>query len=157
MQLCKPFLVLHCNYNGGVGQKFNLVVTSDWGSYWRKVNASELHFARSFQGFPTGPYLAHSNTHPKYCIWPYLGAYLSALNMVKWGIPFRSIGPTSQKGGEEGGAVWRETYLGKTHFLTSVSIDPWTKNPLCAFWISKNVVFVKHSTDQLVLNTFIAL
>ena len=89
------------------------------GSYWPiKIKASELHFSRSFQGYPTGPYLAHSNTHPKYCIWPYLGAYLSALNMVKWGIPFRSIGPTSQKGGEEGGAVWREgDIFGKNAFF----------------------------------------
>ena len=28
------------------------------GSYWHKVNASELHFARSFQGQPIWPYLA---------------------------------------------------------------------------------------------------
>ena len=34
------------------------------GSYWPKINASELHFARSFQGHPTWPYLAHSNTRP---------------------------------------------------------------------------------------------
>ena len=85
---------------------------------------------------------------------PYLGAYLSALHMVMWGIPFTSIGPTSQKsqqnlifvrlvgwvrgwglgGGRGGGADQREgDVFGKTHFLTSVSIDPWTKNPLCAF------------------------
>ena len=28
------------------------------GSYWPKTNASELHYARSFQGHPTWPYLA---------------------------------------------------------------------------------------------------
>ena len=33
------------------------------------VTASELHCARSFQGYPTRPYLAHSNTGPKNCIW----------------------------------------------------------------------------------------
>ena len=38
-------------------------------SYWPKINATELHFARSFQGYPTWPYLAHSNTRPNYCIW----------------------------------------------------------------------------------------
>ena len=28
--LCKPFLVLHCNYNGEIGHKFDLVITFDW-------------------------------------------------------------------------------------------------------------------------------
>ena len=32
-------------------------------SYWPKNNASELHFARSFQGHPTWQYLAHPNMH----------------------------------------------------------------------------------------------
>ena len=27
----KPFLVLHCNYNGEIGQKFDLVITFDEG------------------------------------------------------------------------------------------------------------------------------
>ena len=36
------------------------------GSYWPKNNASELHFARSFQGHPTWPYLERPNMH----IWP---------------------------------------------------------------------------------------
>ena len=31
------------------------------GSYWPKNNASELHFARSFQGHPNWPYLARPN------------------------------------------------------------------------------------------------
>ena len=63
------------------------------GSYWPKTNASELHFARSFQGHPTWPYLARPNMHPNmhiWHIWPYLaylGAYLGARNMVKWGVP----------------------------------------------------------------------
>ena len=77
---------------------------------WPKINATELHFARSFQGYPTRPYLAHSNTRPKYRIWSYLGVYLSAPKMIKWGIPekilqnavqmcwsYRSIIPSSQK------------------------------------------------------------
>ena len=34
------------------------------GSYWHKVNVSELHFARSFQGYPTWPYLECTNTCP---------------------------------------------------------------------------------------------
>ena len=38
------------------------------GSYWPKTNASELHFAGSFQGYSTRPYLAHSNMQPKYHI-----------------------------------------------------------------------------------------
>ena len=47
---------------------------------WPKINATELHFARSFQGYPTRPYLEHSNVRPKFriwCDWPYSGAYLS--------------------------------------------------------------------------------
>ena len=28
--MCKQFLVLHCNYNGEIGQKFDLVITFDW-------------------------------------------------------------------------------------------------------------------------------
>ena len=53
------------------------------GSYWHKVNASELHFARSFQGHPIWPYLARSITCPntakytKYGIW---GAYSGAFH-----------------------------------------------------------------------------
>ena len=47
------FLVLHCNYNGEIGQKFHLVVTFDVGSLRSKVSASELYFAKSFQGHPT--------------------------------------------------------------------------------------------------------
>ena len=35
------------------------------------------------------------------------------------------------------GVEGKETYLGKTHFLTLVSIGPRTKNQLCASWISK--------------------
>ena len=63
------------------------------GSYWSKTNAPELHFARSFQGYPTWPYFARPNMYPNmhiWHIWPYLaylGAYLGAPNMVKWGIP----------------------------------------------------------------------
>ena len=40
----------------------------------------------------------------------------------------------------------KEAYLGKTHFLTSVSFDPWTKKQIWASWISKKGVFVKHCT-----------
>ena len=64
---------LHCNYDGEIRQKWDLVITFDQGSYWRKVNASELHFAWSFQGVPTGPYLARPNLRVKYHkIWPHL-------------------------------------------------------------------------------------
>ena len=42
----------------------------------------------------------------------------------------------------------KETYLGKTHFLTSFSIDPWTKNHLCPSRISKKKCFAKHPTGQ---------
>ena len=34
--------------------------------YWHKVNASELHFARYFQIYPTRPYLKWPNTRAKY-------------------------------------------------------------------------------------------
>ena len=32
-----------------IGQKWDLVIIFYWGSYWHKVNASELHYARSFR------------------------------------------------------------------------------------------------------------
>ena len=45
-------------------------------NFWRGVllpnlNASELHFAWSFQGYPTRPYLARPKRSAKYCIWQY--------------------------------------------------------------------------------------
>ena len=56
-QLCKngsknwqnlsPIYNLHCNRE--IGQKWGLVIFFDWGPYWQKVNASELHYARSFR------------------------------------------------------------------------------------------------------------
>ena len=45
---------------GWSGQKWDLVITFDW-SYWPNPNASELYFARYFQGHPTWPYLARTN------------------------------------------------------------------------------------------------
>ena len=63
------------------------------GSYWPKTNAFELHFARSFKGHPTWPYFARPNMHANmhiWHIWPYLaylGTYLGASTMVKWGVP----------------------------------------------------------------------
>ena len=56
------------------------------GSHWPKTNASELHFARSFQGHPTWPYFARPNMRPnmpnmaKYAKYAYLRAYLGAQN-----------------------------------------------------------------------------
>ena len=80
-----------------------------------------------------------------------------------------SIGPPSQKkwpnlsfvrfaitmGGE--GLVLRggkETYLGKMHFLTSVSIGPRTKKRLCAIWISQKGCFCEtpYSAQPLLLH-----
>ena len=46
------------------GQKWDLVITLTGGSYWPKTKASELHFARSFQGHPNWPYLARPNMCP---------------------------------------------------------------------------------------------
>ena len=93
----------------------NLIWSSllTWGPYWPKTNMSEQHFARH----STWPYLARLNTWPnmpnmaKYAKYAYLGAYMGAPNMVKWGVPekilqmqfsirragLRSIGPSSQK------------------------------------------------------------
>ena len=47
-----PFVVLHCNYNGEIGENLIWSQLLTGRSYRRKVNASELHFARSFQGHP---------------------------------------------------------------------------------------------------------
>ena len=52
-----------------------------------KVNASGLHFARSFQGHPTWPYLARSNMCPNTAKYGNLGAYLGTPNIVKCGVP----------------------------------------------------------------------
>ena len=60
------------------------------GYYWPKIDASILRFANFFQGYPACPYLVHSNTCPnmatyaKYGIWD---AFLTAKDVVKWGIP----------------------------------------------------------------------
>ena len=78
-------------------------------SYGHKLNASEMHFARSFPGHPTWPYLACPNMRPKTVpgvfvhIWPYFGTHLSVPSMVSpWidlvkCIELVSIGPPSQK------------------------------------------------------------
>ena len=60
------------------------------GSYWHKVNASELHLARSFQGYLTQPYLGHlymCTNYAKYAIYGIWGTYFGEQNMVEWGIP----------------------------------------------------------------------
>ena len=52
------------------------------GFYWYKLNASELHFARSFQGHPTWPYLACPNmpNMAKYVKYAYFGAYFDMID-----------------------------------------------------------------------------
>ena len=70
----------------------NLVGT--W--YNHLVSTAELHFYRSFQGYPTCPYFFWIWSDGHMAIWPYL-AYLAiyglmaigpyATNMGKWGIP----------------------------------------------------------------------
>ena len=81
------FVKLHCNYNGEIGWKWDMVMTFDRGSYWCEY---ELHFARPFQGYPIQPYFAYPNMCPKYHIWHIWRnwcTYKGALNMVEWGIP----------------------------------------------------------------------
>ena len=58
---------------GEIRQKWDLVLIFYWGVSLTQGHTSELYCARSFQGYPTWPYLTHLNTRPKYCIWPYLG------------------------------------------------------------------------------------
>ena len=72
-----------------------------------KINASELHFARSFQGHPTWPYCMRPNMHPNmhiWHIWPYLACFAPQIWSLKRSckmqfrrIGFRSIGTSSQK------------------------------------------------------------
>ena len=84
-QSCRTSGNLHCNYDGEIRQKWDLVITFDRGSYWRKVNASELHFAWSFQGVPTGPYLARQNLRVKYHkSWPYLPNFFVTLYFIQF-------------------------------------------------------------------------
>ena len=109
-------LVLHCNYNGDVAPKFDLVITFDWGVVLTQGQRVWTAFCKIFSGIPHSPIFSA----PKYAcqirhicqiqpntarcgIWH---TYLGEPNMVKWGIPckkqFRrvdlvSIGPPSQK------------------------------------------------------------
>ena len=113
-----PSVVLDCNYNREISQKSNLIIDHNY-SYWHKVNASELHFARSFQGYPTRLYLARLNTRAKYAkyakysqLWPntVFGAHIWASQIWSSEVSLKrsckmqfrrvdlvSIGPPSQK------------------------------------------------------------
>ena len=57
------------------------------GSYWPKNNASELHFARSFQGYSTWPYLGCPNTRPNMPNMAIKYANFGAPDIVKLGVP----------------------------------------------------------------------
>ena len=57
------FLVSHCNSNGYIAQKKLIILFLSGGSYWPEINASELHFGQSFQGYPTWPYLECGEQH----------------------------------------------------------------------------------------------
>ena len=90
-----PFLNLHCTFDEN--EIWSLPLTG--GSYWHKVNVSELHFARSFQGHHTWPYLVRQNTHTKYCM-AVFGHVFQCTKYGQVGYPWKdlvSIGPTSQK------------------------------------------------------------
>ena len=47
----------------GISRKKNDHTFLSGGSYWPEVNASELHFGQSFQGYPTWPYLECGEQH----------------------------------------------------------------------------------------------
>ena len=56
------------------------------------IDLESTRLNRILQDLSSDTLLEHIyiNMRPKYrtwCIWPYLGAYLSAPNMVKWGVP----------------------------------------------------------------------
>ena len=96
---CQRLQVLHCNYNGEVAPKFDLVITFDWGFYSHKSQGQRVWtaFCKIFSGIPHSPIFSapkyacqirhicqiQPNT-AKYGIWH---AYLGEPNMVKWGIP----------------------------------------------------------------------
>ena len=93
--LLNPFIVLHCNYK-------------QWGyqaemrfshNFWlgAPIDTRSMHLncilQDLFRDTPTWPYLVRPNTCPNmpnmaiYAKYAYLGAYLGARNMVKWGVP----------------------------------------------------------------------
>ena len=90
-------LVLHCNYNGAVAPKFDLVITFDWGVVSTQGQCVWTAFCKIFSGIPHSPISdapkyacqvrqicqIQPNT-AKYGIWR---AYLGEPYMVKWGIP----------------------------------------------------------------------
>ena len=52
MTFCKSFLVLHCNYNREIGQKFNLVVTFDRAVLLTQGQRVWTAFCKIFPGTP---------------------------------------------------------------------------------------------------------
>ena len=111
--MCKPFLVLHCNYNGEICQKFDLVITFDWRVLLTLDQRVWTAFCKIFSGICHLIISGAPKCSPKYAKYAYLGAYLGARNMVKWGVPakilqkvvHRSIGPSSQK-------LWPNQFFG---------------------------------------------
>ena len=90
-------LVLHCNYNGAVAPKFDLVITFDWGVLLTQGQRVWTAFCKIFSGIPhltifgspkyarQMPYLAIIG-----CIWHIWRiwlAYLGAPDIGEWGIP----------------------------------------------------------------------
>ena len=76
----------HCNYNGEIGRKWDLVITFD-----KEVLLTEgqrVWTARSFlRDIPLDRIWHDQICAPKFCIWPYSGAYLCSPYIIKWGIP----------------------------------------------------------------------
>ena len=66
---------------GRSGQKLNLVITFDWRVLLTHV-LTELHFARSFHGYPTRPYLARPNTRASASCLLSLFPVVAPLNMA---------------------------------------------------------------------------
>ena len=77
--------LLQCQFRGCQNEgPASVTLCHTLSFFWHEVNESELHFAWSFQWYPTRPYLACPNTYAKFniwCIWPYL-AYLVYLARV---------------------------------------------------------------------------
>ena len=64
---------------GRLGERWNLVITFDWRVLLTKDQRdwTELHFARSFQGHPTSPYLTRPNWRRK-CVFGHVWANIWA-------------------------------------------------------------------------------
>ena len=121
-----------------------------WGSYWHKINASELHFARSFQGHPTWPYLERSIMCPNTAKYGqirqirYLGCVFGHAKHGQVGCPWKGLAKCS--------ALWScfENMIANV-FWISVAFESQSK-ARSVFLLDK----VAHQVDKIVDEVYVS-